>query len=504
MGQDGKTLTLPDNAKLGVFPNALPGETDVTWAATTAPTSFPADHALTGSAYVYDFSGLNAFSSGVARPLGLSLPAGDSPWRKDIWSYDAVAKIWAKLPSATHRDTGMITAPPTGSSATVAVLEDRTVEQGIASWYCRRGCSKKYPKLHATSNDFPVGTTVRVRNDQNGRSVDVKVVSTWEGMPGRIIDLSWAAYDVLKAKNAGVTNVTVSTIPSAATVPPVPTPLPASTPTTAPAVDTESLPSLTPQPVSDATPPGVSAEAYVVADAATGKVLASRNSDEVLPIASLTKLMTAAILLDTSPNFKKVVTYTKADVTPYAYLRVKPGEKLTVGDLFYSMLVGSANNAATTLARSTGLTRAAFVAKMNAKAQAWGLSKTKFVDVNGLNPGNVSTAADYAVLANRVFHEYAVVRTASAKTAYTFKTVGGVKHTIKTTDKLITQAGNPLTITGAKTGFIDESRYTYALRTKHANGAQVVVVVLSEPTSAVRFADAATLASWAMSAFTWS
>lgn len=185
------------------------------------------------------------------------------------------------------------------------------------------------------------------------------------------------------------------------------------------------------------------------------------------------------------------------------YLQVKPSETMTVKDLFYSMLVGSANNAATALARSTGKSSKDFIAAMNAKVKSWGLKNTTFTDVSGLNVSNMSTAEDIAVIATHAYHDYPLIRAATTAPVYRFTTKNTkVPHTIKTTDKLLT-ADSGLSITGGKTGYLDEAMYTYALRVKNSQGAQVLVVLLGSSTSAKRFNEASALASWAWTAYRW-
>ncbi len=490
----GWTLRLNNGANLTVFPGVLPAPADVVWAATADLTpTLPAQTAQIGGLYRFTVSGVTALNT-TQWKLAAALPDAPSLWQKNIWLYDTSTKTWTKLSSKLNPKTSKWQAGITGLDGYVTVLEDRNVEIGNATWYCKFHCSARYPKLHGTSNDYPVGSMVTVTNHANKATVTVKIISGWGQPTGRIIDLSWAAYAQLKSKNAGVTPVSVS--PSKVAVGPADT-KPA-------AVASETIPDLHLTALNNTATPAIVASSYRVIDAATNTVLADKNSNVARPIASLTKLMTAVVFFDSHPNLNKIVTYTKADITPYAYLRVKVGETLTLNDVFYSMLVGSANNAATVLARSTGLSRTQFLAAMNAKAAAWGLTDTKFTDFNGLDPNNVSSAADMAVIANHAFHDYALIRQASTMATYTFTTKNTkIKHTIKTTDKLLGQ-NNGLTVTGGKTGFIDEALYTYVLRTKNNQGAQVIVALLGSPTSSQRFADAAKLSTWAWSSYRWN
>lgn len=494
----GWTLRLSGGGNLTVFQGVLPNPADVSWLVSTdAVPALPEKVTQSGLMYRVTITGATTLNTEKYK-LAAALPDTQSYWSKSIWLYDISTKSWTKLSSKINSKSGKWQAGFSSLDGYVTVLEDRTTQVGIASWYCRKSCSQRYPLLHGTSNDFSVGTKVKVTNVDNGKSVTVKIISKWGQPAGRVVDLSGAAYDVLKAKNTGVTKVTVSSVLATAT------PIVTTTADVSSTLTAESYPALTPKNATSTLAPKVGALAYSVVDAATGTVLAETNSDAPMPIASLTKLMTAMVWLDTNPDLKTIITYTKADVTAYAYLRVKPSETLTTKDLFYSTIVGSANNAATALARSTGLSRADFVAKMNAKAASWGLHDTTFVDVNGLNPLNISSSSDMAVISGHAFHDYPLLKKASLTTVYNFRTINTkIAHSIKTTDKLLLTPGM-LNITGNKTGYLDEAKYTYTLRVQNAQGAHVVVVVYGEPTSAARFSDAAKLATWALGAFTWS
>ena len=119
---------------------------------------------------------------------------------------------------------------------------------------------------------------------------------------------------------------------------------------------------------------GVSAQAYIVQDTNTGQVLISKNSDLLRTPASLTKLVTALVVLDAKVKLTKTVAITSADQTlgacgsGGACIKAKPGVKFTVDGLFYALLLPSANNAASALAGSTGLTMDQFVAKNEPKS----------------------------------------------------------------------------------------------------------------------------------------
>ncbi len=166
---------------------------------------------------------------------------------------------------------------------------------------------------------------------------------------------------------------------------------------------------------------GINARAYVVADAKTGDVLISKNADLSWTPASLTKLVTALVVLDTKPKLNKIVAITQADQDAGwcnaggACIKAKPGVKFTVNGLFHAALMPSANNAANALARSTGLSPQAFVDRMNKKAAALGATATHFNEPTGMDPANSITAQDYAKIVSAAFSNSYLRQVAACK-----------------------------------------------------------------------------------------
>lgn len=497
----GKTLILDDGAKAGIFPTALPGPADVQWTVSEeALPDLPSGRTVLGSVYRLTMSGLTELNPAISRPLAVGLPAGTSYWVRQIWQYDRTAKQWSPLSSRLNRKTNFLQAPSQTLDALYAVVEDRSQEEGIASWYCRRRCSPRYPTYHATSNDFPIGSTVKVRSLENGRSVNVKIVSRWGQPAGRIIDLSYPAYAALRPKNLGLTRVSVKPVVSAAPK--------AASATAGPPVDkTETLPTLRVSADGQPAPEAVQAVAYAVYDQTSDTLLAGRGADDARPIASITKLMTVMVFLDTGTPLRKVVSYSSANNASCSCLQVRSGETLAVRDLFYATLVGSANNAANALVESTGLSRPEFVVRMNSKAASLGLSRTTFTDPTGLDAGNVSTAGEVARLAAYALHNYEPIRYATTRRSYSFSTLNTQRrHTIYLRYSMFGRElpSSDLQITGGKTGYLDEARFTYVLRVKNDQGAQVVTVVLGSPSNVQRLNDLSALLDWTFSHHTWA
>lgn len=137
--------------------------------------------------------------------------------------------------------------------------------------------------------------------------------------------------------------------------------------------------------------PQVSAESYIISSLTTGKVLSSQNAEEVLPIASLTKLVTAVVALELIPNAK--ITIEKSDIQTEGNTGgLVAGETFTTKELLHPTLMVSSNDAAAAIARHYG--KAQFVAKMNAWVWSIGAINTAFADSTGLSYANVSNTKD--------------------------------------------------------------------------------------------------------------
>ncbi len=246
------------------------------------------------------------------------------------------------------------------------------------------------------------------------------------------------------------------------------------------------------------------ARAAVVLDKETGTVLFEKKIENELPIASITKLMTALVFLDTNPNWEKKIKLLKEDEKEGGIFYARAGEELTIKDLFNMMLVGSVNNAALALARSTGLSQEEFVAKMNQKAQALGLKNTFFVDPAGLEPANVSTALEVAKLLSLALDKDEI-REATVKRKYVFSPQNiEKKYYVKNTNELLWSFLNepPYKIIGGKTGYLEEAKYNLAIEVQN-NGHRIIVVVLGSNTIEDRFQEAKGLTFWTFENYKW-
>lgn len=241
------------------------------------------------------------------------------------------------------------------------------------------------------------------------------------------------------------------------------------------------------------------AAAAVVMDLDSGQLLYSKNSDEVRPIASMTKVVTTRVALAHASDWSQTVAYSDTWSREGAALRVANGEQLSIQDLLYTTLVGSANNTAVALA-NVFLDQRSFVGEMNSWVSAQGLTSTHFVEPSGLDARNVSTAHEYALLSRAAFQSFSMLQLATTK-AYTLHLPITGDHTIHTTDNLLY---SDLYITGGKTGYTEEAGYCLMIQTKNAEGHQIIVVVMGEPTSADRFTETYALTKWAFANYVWN
>jgi len=242
----------------------------------------------------------------------------------------------------------------------------------------------------------------------------------------------------------------------------------------------------------------------IVIDVQSGKQLYGYHTQQIWPAASLSKLMTALVVLDHHPKWAKVVSTVKADEVGGGSLAVKVGSRMTVQDMLYASIVGSANNTTMSLARLSGLGKAGFVKYMNATAKELGLTNTKFEEPTGLSEKNVTTAEEMAKLAQTAFSKI-LIRRAASTMAYRFTVTNPtVVKTVKNTNHLLTQ-DDDLWVIGGKTGFIYEARYNLAVQMRPmAGGPQLMVVVLGAPTKNASFDSAKSLATWAWRAYAWT
>jgi len=229
---------------------------------------------------------------------------------------------------------------------------------------------------------------------------------------------------------------------------------------------------------------GVYARNALVMDAQTGEVLYAKNADRVVPIASLSKLMTAMVFLDQNPDLEREVEVTRDEINGAGHTRLRNHEMVRLRDLLHMSLMCSDNCATRVIAREGGLSKDEFLAAMNRKSSELGLSHTHFLEFTGLDERNVSTAGDCARML-RAAASNPVIQDIMTTRIYEFRSASA-PHTIVNTNRLLVYGRYD--VRGGKTGFINEAGYCFATWVR-TQGRDLVAVVLGAPTAATRFAD---------------
>jgi serine-type D-Ala-D-Ala carboxypeptidase (penicillin-binding protein 5/6) len=245
-------------------------------------------------------------------------------------------------------------------------------------------------------------------------------------------------------------------------------------------------------------PPDVSsAAAAIVVDGRNGEVMFAKRPDERRAIASTTKLMTALLALERARP-RQVLTAPGYDALPAeSRINLRRGERMTVQDLLEALLLESANDAAAAIAENLSGSREAFVAEMNVRAQELGLENTSYANPIGLDdPANYSTARDLATLTRLLLDRPRFARVVDMPVAELES--GAIPRVIDNRNTLI--ASTPW-VTGVKTGYTAGAGNVLVGSAKGRGGADVISVVLGEPSEAARDADTLELLTWGLGQF---
>jgi serine-type D-Ala-D-Ala endopeptidase (penicillin-binding protein 7) len=239
--------------------------------------------------------------------------------------------------------------------------------------------------------------------------------------------------------------------------------------------------------------PDPRAEAAIIYNPQTGKVLWESHAQDQRSIASITKVMTAVVFLEDSPDLSQTVVVQRADMRGASTTYLKAGDKVTKEDLLHLMLIASDNAAARVLARSSSYGPEGFVARMNQKALDLGLTSTKYADTSGLLAANLSSAYDMARLITYV-STVPQISNVMQKQEYV-ATAGRRRINIHSTNQLVRMGD--VDVQAGKTGFITKAGYCLAtLLRLPQGGPQVAVVVLGAKSNAGRFWETRHLFNW--------
>jgi D-alanyl-D-alanine endopeptidase (penicillin-binding protein 7) len=266
--------------------------------------------------------------------------------------------------------------------------------------------------------------------------------------------------------------------------------------TVAPPASRESIEAVVPRYKVDASGdlvPDVRAAAAIIYDPESREVLWEENSQSQRSIASITKVMTAAVFLEGAPDPNDRVVIARSDVARASTTYLRANDKVTVDDLLHLLLIASDNAAARALARVSPLGSAGFVERMNDKAVELGLTSTTYADPSGLLSANVSSAYDMAQLITFASSDERIA-SIMQKREHTIR-IPRRTITFRSTNHLLGR--EDLDVMAGKTGFISKSGYCLAtLLRLPQSGHQVAVVVLGARSNAGRFSETRNLLNW--------
>ena len=224
----------------------------------------------------------------------------------------------------------------------------------------------------------------------------------------------------------------------------------------------------------------------------TKEVYFEKNSSVSLPIASITKLMTAMVVLDSKLPLDETLVINADDVHIYRSSRLSGGTVLTREEALLLALMSSENRAAHALGRNYPGGISAFVAAMNRKAQELGMTNSRFLDPTGLNSSNVSTARDLAKMVGAAY-KYPAIREASTTSDARMDVLGRMLE-YRNTNPLVRTDGWEIGV--SKTGYIREAGKCLVMQAK-VNNRPMLFVLLDSEGSMTRVGDANRLKKWA-------
>jgi D-alanyl-D-alanine endopeptidase (penicillin-binding protein 7) len=234
-------------------------------------------------------------------------------------------------------------------------------------------------------------------------------------------------------------------------------------------------------------------KAVMVQDAETGEIVINKNSEALVPIASITKLMTAMVLLDRGLDLEQRIVVSRDDVDTVkgTRSRLMPGTTLTRDELLLVALMASENRAAAALGRTYPGGIPAFVKAMNEKAAELGMSDSTFVEPTGLSPSNVSSPRDLVKLV-RAAHSYPLIREYSTRDRATVKVFNRPLRFVNT-NGLVRNSRWDIEL--SKTGYISEAGRCLVMQVRVASK-DLIVVLLDSWGKQSRIGDAQRIRQW--------
>lgn len=239
----------------------------------------------------------------------------------------------------------------------------------------------------------------------------------------------------------------------------------------------------------------VRSSSALVVDVKTGKTLYQKNATKVRPIASLTKLMTALVVLDAKQNLNQTITVDKNDLdrVKHTHSRIRMGTKVTRRDALHLALMSSENRMASALARHYPGGRSAFVRAMNNKARQLGMRNTHFYDSTGLSTRNVSTAQDLGKLAAAAYRQPLIRQFTQDENREMHFSAPAYSLMFNNTNPLVKNPDWDVRL--SKTGFTDEAGRCLVMRAK-PDSRELAIVLLNSVGKRTPIGDANRIRKW--------
>ncbi|PKL37112.1 hypothetical protein CVV38_04495 [Candidatus Peregrinibacteria bacterium HGW-Peregrinibacteria-1] len=248
----------------------------------------------------------------------------------------------------------------------------------------------------------------------------------------------------------------------------------------------------------DKVAPVIQSRAYLALDLETDRILTNKNINQRLPIASITKTMTALIILEENSLDEVVTVSSRAASTGGSRMNLRAGEKITVKDLLYSIMIHSANDAAYALAEHNAGTVEDFIVKMNQKASDMSLVNTHFQNPAGLDhPDNYSTAYEITRIAKKLYEQPLIKEVVTLENHSVSSVDSRITHKLQSTNSLL---GSYLNIKGLKTGQTPAAGACLVAIAQDTNNNEIITVVLNSPD---RFRESKILIDWTFNSFIW-
>lgn len=248
----------------------------------------------------------------------------------------------------------------------------------------------------------------------------------------------------------------------------------------------------------------VTADSVLVVDNSSGYVLFSKEAQKQVPMASLTKIMTALLAFENDEKMKEEITVDNEMVNVYGgKIKLLRGEKITFSDLVRGALISSGNDAALAIAKNLGNGSVEdFVVMMNEKAHSLGMKSTQFKNPHGLDQdGHYSSAEDMVILFREALKHDQFREVISMKDYQVHALNINKVHYLHNTNKLL--HGKYSYMKGGKTGFTDNAGYCLITLSSNSKDDEIITIVLGSDYEEGQFQDSKALIEWAYKTFSW-